>query len=301
MRPDCSVRVTASNPVSAVASEFWLHFDSKYRVEHLADLMVGNVEELETANPSLAAKRTDLLKMHAYRDAIRRSAGAYVLYPGDDGQGENLPMYSEVLPGLGAFPLRVGVDGEADLRDASNLLTFLQNVVEHAANQASQHERARHWLGRSFGERAGAIRAEGFLNRPPADTPVLLGYVRGFDHRAWVVAERLYNVRAGDRVGAVPLGSQALAAELVVLYGRDIEPDVWIVSGAPRILDRSALAALGYPNPGGDLYFCLPLGDRASVADPTELKRRVQRTVDRTHGHRRGEPVALSWSRLMGS
>ena len=29
-------------------------------------------------------KRADLLKMHAYRDAIRRSAGAYVLYPGSE-------------------------------------------------------------------------------------------------------------------------------------------------------------------------------------------------------------------------
>src|SRR5829696_8253469 len=32
------------------------------------------------------SKREDLLKMHAYRDAIRRSAGAYVLYPGDQHQ-----------------------------------------------------------------------------------------------------------------------------------------------------------------------------------------------------------------------
>jgi predicted component of viral defense system (DUF524 family) len=28
-------------------------------------------------------KNADLLKMHAYKDAIRRTGGAYVLYPGD--------------------------------------------------------------------------------------------------------------------------------------------------------------------------------------------------------------------------
>ena len=28
-------------------------------------------------------KRGDLLKMHTYNDAIRRTVGSYVLYPGD--------------------------------------------------------------------------------------------------------------------------------------------------------------------------------------------------------------------------
>ena len=48
--------------------------------------------------------------MHAYRDAIRRSAGAYVIYPGDE---ERTPFmeHHEVLPGLGAFPLRPGATG----------------------------------------------------------------------------------------------------------------------------------------------------------------------------------------------
>ena len=39
------------------------------------------------------ALRADLLKMHAYRDAIRReTAGAYVLYPGGDDEVKGLPF-----------------------------------------------------------------------------------------------------------------------------------------------------------------------------------------------------------------
>ena len=49
--------------------------------------------------------------MHAYRDAIRRTAGAYVLYPGNDGDDKRFEEFDhrgfhEVLPGLGAFAIR---------------------------------------------------------------------------------------------------------------------------------------------------------------------------------------------------
>ena len=52
----------------------------KYKHEHtvIAETALDD-EEQERLGVS---RRDDLLKMHAYRDAIRRSAGAYVLFPG---------------------------------------------------------------------------------------------------------------------------------------------------------------------------------------------------------------------------
>ena len=43
--------------------------------------------------------------MHAYKDAIRRTGGAYILYPGTDNQNP-LKGFHEIIPGLGAFAIR---------------------------------------------------------------------------------------------------------------------------------------------------------------------------------------------------
>ena len=50
--------------------------------------------------------------MHAYRDAVRRTAGAYVLYPGKPGDGQKFAGFHEVLPGLGAFAIRPDKNGK---------------------------------------------------------------------------------------------------------------------------------------------------------------------------------------------
>src|SRR5207237_3509490 len=88
------------------------------------------------------SRRDDLLKMHAYRDAIRRSAGAYVLFPGTS-TPRSFREYLELIPGLGAFPLRPGDDsGRAALR------RFIDDVLLHAADQATAEERKRFWTSR---------------------------------------------------------------------------------------------------------------------------------------------------------
>src|SRR5438309_10260950 len=123
------------------------HYDDKYRVEDwrgqfcIDDENVVLDEEKRAEEREGAPKRTDLLKMHAYRDAIRRSAGAYVIYPGDE---ERTPFmeHHEVLPGLGAFPLRPGAAGAVG---AAALDRFLEDVVDHVVDRATQHERSRLW------------------------------------------------------------------------------------------------------------------------------------------------------------
>ena len=120
-----------------------LHLDAKYRVEHLPDVLNDD------ASSGNDAKGADLLKMHAYRDAIRRTAGAYVLYPGNDADraaqwrpGDSRSMRAnvmfasdELLPSLGAFAIIPVEGGRAEGMD--QLAAFLDVVVAHIASRAT--------------------------------------------------------------------------------------------------------------------------------------------------------------------
>ena len=133
-----------------------IHLDAKYRVENLDALFGGrdsdDVDEEEPKSPG-NYKRQDLLKMHAYRDAIKRSEGAYVLYPGDencrlaqfrsekagaDRWPHTMWGFHEILPGLGAFAIAPDEEGEAHgLRE---LGIFLDEILANLCNRASLRE-----------------------------------------------------------------------------------------------------------------------------------------------------------------
>src|SRR5438309_9274268 len=118
------------------------HYDDKYRVEDwrgqfcIDDENVVLDEEKRAEEREGAPRREDLLKMHAYRDAIRRTEGAYVIYPGRQGQ-ENVSWFAfnDVLPGLGAFALRPGpgIAGGLD-----NLRTFLEDRAAEASRNSER-------------------------------------------------------------------------------------------------------------------------------------------------------------------
>lgn len=93
--------------------------------------------------------------MHAYRDAVRRTGGAYVLYPGNAGDKRLYSEYEgfhEVLPGLGAFAIRPRLDGAADGMD--ELQHFLDRVIEHLANRTTARERATYHVAETYGSSA---------------------------------------------------------------------------------------------------------------------------------------------------
>src|ERR1035437_3490535 len=163
-----------------------VHFDSKYRVERLSEL-VGNeaddnafnqeIEQKEEART--AAKYADLLKMHAYRDAVRRTAGAYVLYPGKPGDGQKFEGFHEVLPGLGAFAIRPDKNGKPEGINA--LAVFLDRVIEHLANRTTARERVSYHLSEAYELKEEPV-PYGSLVLPESD-------VFGADYRALPPAE----------------------------------------------------------------------------------------------------------------
>lgn len=303
MRPDCSVRIRPEGKmpsrVSTQELEIWLHFDAKYRVDNLlAQLTPGQVsDELAgDTTTSGAAKRDDLLKMHAYRDAISRTAGAYVLYPGSVIKDiRRHPGFKEVLPGLGAFPLRPSSEG---LPSASEALDhFLSDVLTHVASQVTRDERHRFWTATVHRPGEPTLTSSlttDFLDEPPADTDVLLGFVRNAEHLRWIEQLRQYNIRAGDRVGAVEIGGRELGAKLLLLY-ENRNGSLHVARAAKvarwRPATASDLLATGYPGPRGDIYFVADLEfvERLPAwADSIDLEFLTSKV-------RHGAPIVVTW------
>jgi len=122
-----------------------IHFDAKYRVESLLSLFgAENATELDAESKASRSnarpKRSDLLKMHAYRDAIRRTEGAYVLYPGPMSGDHSWVEFHEILPGLGAFSIRPGNERGAK----QSLSRFLRDILMHVIDPTTRREKQRH-------------------------------------------------------------------------------------------------------------------------------------------------------------
>lgn len=293
MRPDCSLRIRRLDTTDPV--ERWVHFDAKYRLDSYSAVLgdgASNGEAPLHAGPL----NDDLLKMHAYRDAIRRSSGAFVLYPGSDENPKVLNEFHELLPGLGAFVLRPDADGTAENAGAIALRDFVLDVIEHIAAAGTDEERSRFWVQRTYAERRGRrLSSQAPTPLPAADTKVLLGFVRSPEHRAWIEATSMYNLRADDRTGGVGLRSPELGADLLLLYAMfDDVVTVKTTTGAFRLMTRHEMNASGYPSPRGDLYCCLETQalNRSVRTQSAEFMRQLARQRNPSTP---GTPVVVTW------
>lgn len=285
MRPDYTLSMWPVGFTDTQAEQQELmvhvHFDAKYRLEQAADLLSSpnldgadgdgfeNTEqdEIKQAEATGTYKRADLLKMHAYRDAIRRSHGAYVLYPGHKQVGESFKGFHEVLPGLGAFAIRPG-------QGTHELQHFLRDVVNHVCDRTTARERHSYETFKSYEisrplltEDArppyGVISEKTFSgNRhtPPSDTAVLIGWVKSEKHLDWIKQVGLYNFRLDHRPGALQLTTKIVGAQYILLHGGDrgVKPSLYRVSSSnqgPVFSDKDFLMSKGYPTtPTRDAY-----------------------------------------------
>ncbi len=235
-----------------------LHFDAKYRVDRLSDLFeeTGGEEGMETLRTGLY-KRADMLKMHAYRDSIRRTAGAFVLYPGVGEGHRRYRTFHEILPGIGAFAIHPSrsSDGLEELR------RFLKEVTEHFLNRTSRREKLSYHTYRVNQEQEEAMVVQERLPELYGEhrglfadeTTVLIGWYRDEQHLRWIVREGLYNLRTGGRQGSVKLSPAFTGARYLLLHTKGetetgrllrIQPE------GPRLFSRSALLKKGYPATG---------------------------------------------------
>lgn len=134
----------------------YVHFDAKYKVNELKDA----IEDIEKVRKSAEGeeldegesigdekterdvKHVDILKMHAYRDAVYRTGGAYVLYPGDGKNSYNWRMYAEfedeMLPAVGAFPLSPTADSKDEISQ------FFARIAGFLCDRITKWENYRH-------------------------------------------------------------------------------------------------------------------------------------------------------------
>lgn len=148
-KPDFTIYITCEEWGS------FIHFDAKYRSEveilefyekigsysdttskfdkiQINDINKIGIEEEKLADNldieeqiNRSFKAGDIYKMHSYRDAILRTEGAYILYPGN----KNKIFYineGEAIPSVGAFPLTPGKNGTED----QELENFIRAVLK---------------------------------------------------------------------------------------------------------------------------------------------------------------------------
>jgi len=290
-KPDISLQVSLKKPLGELEdfySDVWVHFDAKYKLE-----VDSNEPEAEEQ-----AKKDDLSKMHTYRDAIRRTAGAYVLYPGS--QTENFRQFQEILPGLGAFPFRPA--DQSTEEDRSNLGVFLKSVIEHCCNQATTRERLQFWQNKYLASdleenpESKIIRASEYLIQPPADTPILIGYVRP-ENVDFVRRNNIYNLRAdSERAGAISPTDLMLNARFLVLWTGDSNSQAQVLGLFERasnwfISDATELEKRGYKRSiASSRYFACDLTEK--------IYRLPKLQVEELSEDNFGTPKLSNWSAI---
>lgn len=167
-RPDYTLAIFPSKysrEIEAIKTGevLYVHFDAKYRIQDLTQFInsdkkqlsenfMDNPEDqvsedekseiLQEKNEEIinTYKRGDLLKMHTYNDAIRRTVGSYVLYPGNDynsERNEQASVYDEILPGVGAFAIRPGNENAGHIE----IKNFIKHIIEFKANESGRESR----------------------------------------------------------------------------------------------------------------------------------------------------------------
>ncbi|AWW30724.1 hypothetical protein DN752_11640 [Echinicola strongylocentroti] len=235
-----------------------VHFDAKYKISNLRDIIPDpscqNLDDEKKQNKAGIYNNADLLKMHAYKDAIRRTGGAYVLYPGE--KHYNTKGFHEIIPGLGAFPVQPSKTDSG----VNELKGFILEVVKHFVNRASQREKAAY---RTYKIHKSPPEEGSELNEPlpelyhdnrhllPDETYVLVGYYKNADHLNWIKKNHLYNFRTGSRAGSLRLSHEVVNAEYLLLHskGDNKTKELWrIKNKGPKIFSQRDMENRNYPS-----------------------------------------------------
>lgn len=135
-KPDYTIQIDFGNRT------YFVHFDAKYRSEGTildfyekigSQNIIMEEKEVESRDNDEQTykkyKYGDLYKMHTYKDAILKTEGAYVFYPGDLKEIFYVNP-SEPIPSVGAFPLTPGKNGLEEDELISFVKAVLMNIVK---------------------------------------------------------------------------------------------------------------------------------------------------------------------------
>lgn len=288
-----------------------VHFDAKYKIDNLADYLKQSSEkeldEEKTDNRKGIYKNADLLKMHAYKDAIRRTGGAYILYPGDLKIRQK--GFHEIIPGLGAFPVKPSKTDSG----IGELKAFILEILNHFINRASQRERL---AFRTFDIHKNPPEPENEVkerlpepynaNRDliPDDTFILVGFYNSAEQYNWITANKLYNFRMGSGRGSLILDRETVSSKYLLLHttGDSVTGDLWkIVSSGPRVYSKSDMIRMGYPRAENEMQDNYLLIQLEEVSDPEfkNVKWEFRKLKNYSTGRASAFPFTASLTELM--
>ncbi len=306
LRPDYTLSVWPYGIEQAQAEReeliVHIHFDAKYKIENLQTIFGKdeNLDDEKEEQKKGTYKRADILKMHTYRDAIRRTAGAYVLYPGSVSDKKH--GFHELLPGLGAFAIRPSKSNNG----TEELKKFLNEVVDHFMNRASQREKISlktyetykedksNELNEALPETYGANR--GLI---PDETFVLIAYYKK-ENWDWILKTGLFNTRAGSSRGSLRLGPHETGAKYILLHttGETQTGKLFKVrETGPRIFSRKTLERINYPKDTkklGQYYLVYKVEE---IKDEEFLN--INWDITELDGYKKGRGSALPFSATM--
>jgi len=239
MRPDYTLSMWPGDISEAEAEQeeliVHIHFDAKYRINKilienedskdvddeespLNQELTEEKEREESGDYEIGMyKRADLLKMHAYKDAIRRTSGAYILYPGTERSRKE--GFHEIIPGLGAFCISPGKEND----QVAALTKFILEVKRHMLDRATQREKMAYQTYKIYKDVPKSHVNEDLPesvgeNRDfqPDETFVLIGYCAPYN-QDFVLDKMIYNTRTGNEKGALDL-NMLMKARYVLLW-----------------------------------------------------------------------------------
>ena len=309
MRPDYTLSIWPGEMTEVDAERedaiVHIHFDAKYRLNKI--IIEDKELDLEAREKELQNekedreidiyKRGDLLKMHAYKDAIRRTGGAYVLYPGTEKKIRR--GFHEIIPGLGAFCIAPGHEDE----QVPALKRFLREIVDHFMDRTSQREKvavAEHEIHSIPPDPFYEMFPEPYGNPIFADAVmVLLGCFKSGEHLQWILENGKYNIRfGGEREGAIELKESYLNVRYLLLYNMDDLSDIRILKMTkphPSIVTDKVMAEMDYPDPTPNQMYMVY--DVSIDAVEPELKDRPW-FIDTLVKDAKGAPVIVSYTNL---
>ncbi|MES2556095.1 MAG: DUF2357 domain-containing protein [Bacteroidota bacterium] len=308
LRPDYTLSLWPAELSDVEAEEqelmVHIHFDAKYKTEHLFN--GGSIPDEEAEGETIDSdiknryKKDDILKMHVYRDAIRRTAGAYVIYPG------NVPYtvygFRELLPGLGAF----AVSPSRTDTGISHIESFIIDVREHLMNRASQREHmaAQTWLvhkNTPVSLHSPLPEFNHQLERLiPDTTTVLVGYYKSAEHLNWCETSGFYNFRSGSGRGALPLTPAVTGARYLLLYSKEqYTTELWEIIDYPQFWSKQDLIEAAYPGePSQEGYLVLNI-QRPKTTVFDNLKWDVSSFNNSAENLRKRYPMQLTLTELL--
>jgi predicted component of viral defense system (DUF524 family) len=213
-----------------------IHFDAKYKIENLSPYVsnsneekteeqieeeaVKEIEIIEKEERKGTFKNVDLYKMHAYKDAIRRTGGAYILYPGQSPTQNKFKGFHEIIPGVGAFALKPSNEENS----IKNIGDFIDEIIANLEDVLSQRERLSKKQQVIFKDKPeykvdvelDNIARKIGISEDLDETYVLIGYCKNKKQFDWISSIAMkYNIRFGKDY---LIDGKMVMAKYLVLY-----------------------------------------------------------------------------------